>query len=53
MSAHGTYVGYPLTFWWDDDCTDVNEWCDYQEPHEHGFACEPTCPCKDRARWDR
>jgi hypothetical protein len=31
------------------DCQSENEWCNYREPHEHGgFACEPTCPCRDR-----
>lgn len=19
--------------------------CDYPEPHQHGFACGPLCPC--------
>lgn len=19
--------------------------CDYPEPHDHGFACGPSCPC--------
>jgi hypothetical protein len=21
------------------------EECGYLEPHDHGFACEPYCPC--------
>ena len=25
------------------DCED--EWCEYQEPHEHGFACDRQCLC--------
>lgn len=29
------------------DCQIENEWCAYQEPHEHGgFACDETCPCR-------
>lgn len=29
------------------DCQRENEWCHYQEAHEHGgFACDPTCPCR-------
>lgn len=29
------------------DCQSENEWCRYQEPHEHGsFDCDKTCPCR-------
>lgn len=32
------------------DCQSENEWCRYQEPHEHGgFACDETCPCRDES----
>lgn len=27
------------------DCTNANTACGYREPHEHGFACDPTCAC--------
>jgi len=48
-----SWIGAPLTFWWDDDCGRRNEWCNYREPHRHGFACEAECPCKDQQRWHR
>jgi hypothetical protein len=44
----------PLDFTWGSDCGRMapSEWCFYREPHEHGFACDRTCPCKtDQARW--
>lgn len=25
------------------DCSATE--CDYEEPHRHGFACGPSCPC--------
>lgn len=28
--------------------------CDYPEPHDHGFACGPFCPCSEgmqAAKW--
>lgn len=30
------------------DCSDAA--CDYQEPHAHGFACGPECPCEMSAQ---
>lgn len=48
-----TWIGAPLTFWWSEDCDERNEWCNYREPHEHGFACDKECPCKDQDRWRR
>ena len=44
----------PLNFTWGSDCgrTSASEWCFYREPHQHGFACDWTCPCRtDEARW--
>ena len=26
-----------------------SEWCFYPEPHEHGFACDRSCPCWESA----
>ena len=43
-----------LDFTWGVDCgrTAPSEWCFYREPHEHGFACDRTCPCRtDQDRW--
>ena len=34
-----------LTSELDTDCTNGNPWCVYGEPHEHGFACDKSCPC--------
>ncbi len=34
----------------------VTSKCDYPEPHEHGFACGPFCPCgggMQAANWAR
>ena len=38
----------PLDFTWDTDCgrTAPSEWCFYAEPHQHGFGCDKTCPCR-------
>lgn len=36
----------PFDFTWDTDCTDPNDSCDYQESHQHGFACDKSCPCR-------
>ena len=44
----------PLDFTWGVDCgrAAASEWCFYREPHEHGFACDKTCPCRtDEAHW--
>lgn len=45
----------PLDFTWGVDCGTefgASEWCFYQEAHEHGFACDKTCPCRtDEDRW--
>lgn len=45
-------------FTWGSDCGVIvngfgtSEWCLYQEPHQHGYACDVTCPCKtDESRW--
>lgn len=30
--------------------------CDYPEPHDHGFACGPYCPCGEgmqATKWRR
>lgn len=34
-----------ISFHPDTRCVAENEWCRYQEPHKHGFACDRTCPC--------
>jgi hypothetical protein len=29
------------------DCTNLNPWCGYPEPHRHGsFDCDESCPCR-------
>lgn len=32
-----------------DDCDRPT--CDYEEPHEHGFACGPDCDCAETSRF--
>lgn len=34
----------PNDYTWGTD--DTAPGCGYPEPHEHGFACEKTCPCR-------
>lgn len=36
----------PNDFTWGTDCVDPNDSCDYREPHQHGFACDRSCPCR-------